>query len=301
MLLRIRSGEILVREIYTDTPSPMSLPLQWSQEAAVMYDYAPTPQGIHRAVEDALKGEKELLQPGAAELSQVHTKERLPEDRKQLHTLLMAEGDLAAGELDVPVEWLEELSAEGRAVYLEQGLWIAAEQQEEYMAMLGTFDGEESQEGQMNFDSGREASESGEAAWLEAAIPIVRRMLRYRGGAGVLQTAGRYGLSEEAAEHVLKELCKRDEAVAREETEDGRKEVRYYHAKTYQRARMKTLKNRREEITTCAPAAYAALVFSRVRRAAPPEECLKMAIASLAGAELPAGRIFLAYGAGRET
>ena len=296
LLLRIRSGEILVREIYTDTPSPMSLPLQWSQEAAVMYDYAPTPQGIHRAVEDALKGEKELLQPGAAELSQVHTKERLPEDRKQLHTLLMAEGDLAAGELDVPVEWLEELSAEGRAVYLEQGLWIAAEQQEEYMAMLGTFDGEEPQEGQMTFVSGSvgaescgAASESGEAAWLETAIPIVRRMLRYRGGAGVLQTAGRYGLSEEAAEHVLEELCKREEAVAREETEDGRKEVRYYHAKTYQRARMKTLKNRREEITTCAPAAYAALVFSRVRRAAPPEECLKMAIASLAGAELPAG------------
>ncbi len=302
LLLRIRSGEILVREIYTDTPSPMSLPLQWSQEAAVMYDYSPTPQGIHRAVEKALKGEKELLQPGAAELNQVQARERLPEDRQQLHSLLMAEGDLAAGELDVPVEWLEELSAEGRAVYLEQGLWIAAEQQEEYMVMLGTFDGEEPQEGQM-----------------AAAIPIVRRMLRYRGGASALQTARRYGLSEEAAERVLKELCKREEAVSRlenatgpettageetvdreenavgEETavlgepEDGRKEVRYYHAKVYQRARAKTLKNRREEIATCTPAAYAALIFSRIRRAAPPEECLKMAIVSLAGAELPAG------------
>lgn len=265
LLLRIRSGEILVREIYTDTPSPMSLPLQWSQEAAVMYDYSPTPQGIHRAVEEALKEEKELLQPGAAELNQVQARERLPEDRQQLHSLLMTEGDLAAGELDVPVEWLEKLSVEGRAIYLEQGLWIAAEQQEEYMVMLGTFE-------------------------LEAAIPIVRRMLRYRGGASVLQTARRYGLSEEAAERVLKELCKREEAVERLETPAGEETVaRYYHAKTYQRARMKTLKNRREEITTCAPSAYAALVFSRIRRAAPPEECLKMAIASLAGAELPAG------------
>lgn len=290
LLLRIRSGEILVREIYTDTPSPMSLPLQWSQEAAVMYDYAPTPQSIHRAVEDALKGEKKLLQPGAAELSQVHTKERLPEDWQQLHSLLMTEGDLAAGELDVPVEWLEKLSVEGRAVYLEQGLWIAAEQQEEYSAMLGGFDGEESQEGQVAAESDGEGSVSGGSAWLEAAIPIVRRMLRYRGGASVLQTAGRYGLSEEATERVLMELCKRDEVVAQVETA-GREEteVRYYHAKVYQRARMKTLKNRREEIATCESSAYAALVFSRIRRAAPPEECLRMAIASLAGAELPAG------------
>lgn len=259
LLLRIRSGEILVREIYTDTPSPMSLPLQWSQEAAVMYDYAPTPQGIHRAVEEALKGEKELLQPGAAELSQVQARERLPEDWKQLHSLLMTEGDLAAGELDVPVEWLEKLSAEGRAVYLEQGLWIAAEQQEEYDAMP------------------------------ETAIPIVRRMLRYRGGTSVLQTARRYGLSEEAAESVLEELCRSGEAVAREETEDGCGEIRYYHAEIYRRARSKTMKNRREKIATCAPDAYAALVFSRIQRAAPPEECLKMALASLAGTELPAG------------
>lgn len=273
LLLRIRSGEILVREIYTDTPSPMSLPLQWSQEAAVMYDYAPTPRGIHRAVENALKGEQELLRPGAAELSQVQSRDRLPEDWKQLHSLLMTEGDLAAGELDVPVEWLEKLSARGRAVYLEQGLWIAAEQREEYSAMLGGFDGEGFQE----------------EAWPDAAIPIVRRMLRYRGGASVLQTARRYGLSEEAAESVLEELCRREEAVAREETEEGCEKIRYYHAEVYRRARSKTLKSRREEIATCAPAAYAALVFSRIRRAAPPEESLKMAVASLAGTELPAG------------
>lgn len=54
LLEELRSGGVLVKEIYTETPSPMSLPLQWAQEAAVMYDYAPTPQGIHRAVEQAL-------------------------------------------------------------------------------------------------------------------------------------------------------------------------------------------------------------------------------------------------------
>lgn len=47
----------------------------------------------------------------------------LPEDAKQLHTLLMTEGDLTAGELEVPVEWLESLAAQGRAAYLEPGLW----------------------------------------------------------------------------------------------------------------------------------------------------------------------------------
>mgnify|MGYP006990208791 CR=1 FL=1 len=35
-----------------------------------MYDYAPTPRGIHAAVEEALHQEKELLAPGERELSQ---------------------------------------------------------------------------------------------------------------------------------------------------------------------------------------------------------------------------------------
>ena len=163
LLRKIRSGEILVREIYTETPSPMSLPLQWSQEAAVMYDYAPTPRTIHRAVEEALKKEEALrngdasgnaqglLQPGEAELNQVQTREKLPADKRQLHSLLMTEGDLTAGELEIPVEWLEELAEEGRALYLEQGLWIAAEQQEEYEALL--------------------EADPGESSWVERAAP----------------------------------------------------------------------------------------------------------------------------------
>ncbi len=292
LLLQIRAGEILVREIYTDTPSPMSLPLQWSQEAAVMYDYAPTPRGIHRAVEDALKGEKPMLEPGVAELSQVQARERLPQDYRQLHSLLMTEGDLAAGELDIPVEWLEKLAREGRALYLEQGLWIAAEQQEEYEAMLERI-GEEKD------------------AWVKTASNVVRRMLRYRGGATVTETALRYGLEDEAVRMVLEELCRRGEAVSREEAADWQEPearrgdakqsadaarageaditVRYYHAELYRRARIRTLKNRREEIATCPPEAYAALLFSRIRRTAPAEECLKTAISFFAGAELPAG------------
>lgn len=326
LLQKIHTGEITVREIYTDTPSPMSLPLQWSQEAAVMYDYSPTPRGIHAAVEEALKQEKELVRPGTAELSQVQERGRLPEDERQLHSLLMTEGDLSAGELDVPVEWLEKLTAEGRAVYLEQGLWIAAEEQEEYRAALEKPEGEE-------------------------ASRIVRRMLRYRGGASARQTALRYGWTEKDARAVLEELCRKGEAVAEEPRRDDgltevgelrwegghaeageplregghaeageprreggltevgelrwkgghaaageepgdapeRQGIIYYHAALYKRARTRTLKNRREEIATCPPENYTALLFSRIQRSAPPEECLKEAVVSLAGTALPAG------------
>ena len=292
ILEKIHAGEIAVREIYTDTASPMSLPLQWSQEAAVMYDYSPTPRGIHAAVEEALKQEKELVRPGAEELSRVQERGKLPGDERQLHSLLMTEGDLAAGELEIPVEWLENLAAEGRAVYLEQGLWIAEEQQGQYQQAL-------------------------ENPKCEEACHIVRRMLRYRGGAYAEQVAGRYGWTEEIAREVLEELCRKGEVVAQEETFDtkgvaepipdmgdtgtitlresnglnavsGQKQVIYYHAELYKRARINTLRNRREEIVTCHPENYAALLFSRIQRSAPGEECLKETIASFAGTAVPA-------------
>ncbi len=259
ILEKIRSREIVVREIYTEIPSPMSLPLQWAQEAAVMYDYAPTPQGIHREVEKALEQEKDLVRPGEEELSRVQAREKLPRDERQLHSLLMAEGDLAAGELEVPVEWLEKLAEEGRALYLEQGLWIAAEQEEVYGKALEEPEGEE-------------------------ALELVRRMLRYRGGADAEQTALRYGWQEEEAGDILEELCRRGEAVRQEEAG----EIRYYHSAVYSRARNLTLKNRRQEIVTCSSAAYGALLVSRIRRPAPPEECLREAVSFFSGMPLEA-------------
>ena len=263
LLYGIRSGMIAVREIYTDTPSPMSLPLQWAQEAAVMYDYAPTPRKIHAVVEEALQQEKELILPGEKELSQTQLREKMPEDEKQLHSLLMTEGDLAAGELDIPAEnilaeWLEKLAEEGRALYLEQGIWIAAEQEAEYRAAL-----EESEQ--------------------DAAQRIVRRMLRYRGAANAAQTAQRYGWREEDARIILEALCSGKEAVE----QDGV----YYHAELYKRARVRTMKNRREEISTCPAGAYAALLLSRIRHMAPPEEGLRAALPALTGISLPAASL----------
>ena len=258
LLQDIHAGIVKVREIYVDVPSPMSLPLQWSQEAAVMYDYAPTPGGIHAAVREALEeeaGKQGLVQPGKEELLQVQESYgKLPKDAKQLHTLLMTQGDLAAGDLDIPVEWLEELARDHRAVYLEQGLWIAAEQEEEYALAL----------------SGGQ----------EAQLHIVRRMLRYRGAADAEQTAQRYGWTKETAECILEGLCGRKEAV--------RHGSLYYHAVLYQRARMRTLGHRREEAKTCPPQAYAAMLLARMESGAPARECLEHVLKQYAGASLPA-------------
>ena len=287
ILEKIRSGEIVVREIYSEIPSPMSLPLQWAQEAAVMYDYAPTSRQIHVAVEEALKQEKELEDPGERELADMLVREKLPENENQLHTLLMTEGDLAAGELDVPVEWLESLAQEGRALYLEQGLWIAAEQREEYEIAMenGGREGE---------NPGTEPARSPS----EEALRILRRMLRYRGPFTVKEAALRYGWTEEFSASALSLLCDRKEAAARERTvrleaagggqSEKRQEICYYHGELYKRARTRTVKNRRAEISTCPPENYAALLFSRLYRMTLPEEDMRETAACFAGTPYPA-------------
>ncbi|MDE5679442.1 MAG: DEAD/DEAH box helicase, partial [Lachnospiraceae bacterium] len=261
LLWDIRAGIVEVREVYTEIPSPMSLPLQWGQEAAVMYDYFPTPRGIHGAIEEALKQEKELIVPDSRELAQMAAREKLPENEGQLHSLLMTEGDLAAGELEIPAEWLDSLAKAGRVKYLEQGLWIAAEHEEEYALALE----------EKEWEKRREATDE-----REAQLHIVRRMLRYRGGADAVQTAVRYGWAPSFAEALLKELCEREEAVKQEE--------RYYHAVLYRRARRRTLKNRREEIQTCPPENYAALLLSQTDSGAPALECLQNTLKRYAGA-----------------
>lgn len=259
LLCDIRAGVVQVREIYTETPSPMSLPLQWAQEAAVMYDYAPTPRGVHTAVEDALRAQEKLLQPGSKELLQIQEnvllREKLPKDEWQLHALLMTEGDLAAGELEIPVEWLESLAQSGRALYLEQGLWIAAEEAEQYDVAL----------------AGREQCSE--------QLRIIRRMLRYRGAADASQIAQRYGWQLTFTEALLDELCQREEVVKQDD--------KYYHAELYRRAQIRALKNRREEIQTCPAQAYAALMLSHMESGAPADECLRSLLKRYAGLTLP--------------
>ncbi len=265
LLYDIRSGIVEVREVYSETPSPMSLPLQWGQEAAVMYDYAPTPQGIHKAVAEEWEQEEKPLAPGRQELFEAQARGRLPENEKQLHSLLMTEGDLAAGELEVAVEWLDSLAREGRALYLEQGLWIAAEQEREYAQALGEGDGL--------------CQEGNKEGWKER-LHIVRRMLRYRGAANAQDVAERYGWSVHGAEGILEELRQSKEAVK----QDGK----YYHAQLYRRARRQTVKKRREEAVTCPAENYAALLLAEMESSAPAQEEMQNLLKQYAGMVFPA-------------
>lgn len=252
ILHEIRAGLIHVREVCTDVPSPMSLPLQWQVEAAEMYEYAPATPGIRQAVYDELKY-LEGIRPAPEALEKQQERTRLPQDEAQLHSLLMTEGDLEAWELDVPVEWLASLAAQGRALYIEPGLWIAAEQEEEYEKAF-SMDG------------------------LEETAAIVRRLLRYRKGHTPGQIGERYFLPEEKVGVILELLCSRGEIVEA----DGI----YYHRKLYDRARQSTLKNLRRETATQPGAHYAALLAGRAKPYAQADEQLKKTL------ELYCGRMF---------
>ena len=259
LLASIRDGLVSVREVYTRVASPMSLPLQWEQEAAVMYDYSPTPDGVREAVSEAVKRQRELpagLQPDWHKLEEAGKRSRLPESPAGLHALLMAEGDLAAGELAIPADWLEILSDEGRVCYLEQGLWIAAEQEEEYGRALCC---------------GLE----------EDRLKILRRMLRCRGACDARAAAARYGWEEEETARLLETLRQRGEAVWQEGL--------FYHRDLYRMAVWRTLHARREEIQTCPGENYAALMAAKTVREDAPAEQVRQILQSMTGRLCPAG------------
>ncbi|MDF2872286.1 MAG: hypothetical protein K0R05_3861 [Anaerocolumna sp.] len=241
LLESMRSGQIKVLELYMELPSPMSLPFRQQTEAAMMYDYSPTTKGIYAAAEDALK-QAQMIEPAKEDLDMISVREKLPEDEKQLHSLLMMEGDLVAGELEVPIEWLVQLSESGQVFYIEPGLWIAAEQAEDYEQAL-------------NYKV------------KDKLLPIVRRLLRYRGAQSCEEVAERYFLTVQEGEEILTALCAREEAVNREGL--------YYHAKLYDRARRETIKNKRAQIRTQKAERYAAILADRIIHPGTKEEQTK--------------------------
>lgn len=254
ILRAIRKGSIRVRELFVELPSPMSLPLQYQVEAANMYDYFPTTSGINKAVEAALD-QADQVKPKQEQLDKVSRRLRLPEDERQLHSLLMIEGDMIAGEVDVPIDWLEHLIQSGQAEYIEPGLWIAAEHGEEY----------------------RQALAAGDSL---AREHIVRRALRYRGAHSVAQMAERYQWIPNEVQAVFDALSGQNAVI--EDT------GLYYHAELYERARHETIKERRRQIKTLPPDRLAALLVSRIRVTAPAGEQLERALASMCGLSFPA-------------
>ncbi len=195
-----------------------------------------------------------MIVPDQGQLMKVSERSKLPENEQQLHTLLMIEGDLLAGELDVPVTWLETLISKEQAAYIEPGLWIAAEHMEEYHAALGL----------------------GDAA---AKQRIVRRLLRYRGAQTREQVADRYYWSQDEAAEVLEALREAKSAVEAEGF--------YFHGELYDRARRETVKMRRSQIETLPPERYAALMANRSILQGQPEEKLGKVLEQFCGQPFP--------------
>lgn len=253
MLNMIRSGSIRVLETSVDSPSPMSLPLRHRTEGSMVYEYSPTPSGIHVAVRESLE-RTQMIAPAPEQLARVSERARLPENERELHTMLMIEGDMIAGEVDVPIEWLETLADNGRAKYIEPGLWIAAEHSEEYKAALVE-------------------------ANMDARTRIVRRLLRYRGAQSREQIAGRYLWTDEETQVVLATLCGSGSTVEYEGL--------YYHATLFERAQKETIRMRRRQVRTLPPERYAALLARRVQVPGDRKQALEAALQELYGLYFP--------------
>jgi len=264
LLNAVRAGTIRVREMQLEIPSPMSFLLRRQTEAAMMYDYSPTPRSLNAAVEESLKQVNmlapALVAPDTEQLALSHARTKSPENENQLHSLLMIEGDLtsndsiSAEEPGVLYAWLEALELREQAKYIEPSLWIAAEQAQEY----------------------EDALVRGNP---EARHHIVRRLLRYRGAQSPASVAERYLWTEQEASGVLAALCGSGNAVEY----DGL----FYHAKLFDKARMETIKARRRVIKTQPPERYASLLASRAQAVGTPPEKLEASIKALIGLPYP--------------
>lgn len=259
LLTDISLGEVKVRELFSAQPSPMSLLLRRAAEAEMMYNYAPNTDKVLNTVSTDIKNateESDRLKPNAVELKRVSERPKLPRTAEELHRLLMIEGDVVAGELDLSLQWFESLASQGRCLYIEPGLWIAAEQAEEYQQALLEKN-------------------------IEARQNIVRRALRYRGAMDATQLSERYFWSEKESRDVLEALRKQGNVIE----DDGL----YYHAQLYERARRATIIERRQ-VHTMPGFHYAAFMARQIRSLAPPEEQLGRAIEKLADQTFPAGQ-----------
>lgn len=250
LLKDIRAGRIclVTRRVREGKPSPMTLSLRRQVEAELMYDYYPShamAQGL--CIEDDAQP---TLAPESEQLAQAHTGVKPPNSVEELHRKLMIEGDLLAEETEAPFDWMDKLLECGRVLYIEPGLWIAAEQRELY-----------------------ELAMSGEMKSLER---ILRRCLRYRGPMDAAGLEERYSIPVQSA---LGALLESGEIMF----ESGV----YIHAEVYQRAQRMTIKARRRVIETVEPQSYAAFLANWHRRSGAPMERLAASMKQLHGFELP--------------
>ncbi len=283
----IQTGAIQIREVFTESPSPMSLPFTYQAETDLLYTYFPTTSKIQAATQtgiEDLDGRTDLLTPDPEHILKVSERLRSPQDPDALHTLLMIEGDLCGepelSELederktvgDSVIDWLTTLAGQNRALYIEPGLWIAAEQAEEYRTALEST------------STGNETGASeGDATCFETRKRIVRRVLRYRGAQTIETISARYIWPLETTKAILDALCADKSSVFVPDAPGI-----YYHAELYERARRETVKSRRAMIKTQPPEHYAALLAAKTQVSAPAAEQLANALTALCNQEYQA-------------
>lgn len=253
VLRGIHTGNICLLEQHSQVPSPMSLPFRRQVEAALMYDYTPTPPNAHRSVQQSLEAAA-MLPPDAQLLAQSAAPARTVQDELQLHSLLMTQGDLIAGETDALPAFFNALARDGRVRYIEPGLWIAAEHEEIY----------------------QRASEQRDE---QARRRILKRCLRFRGAQDAQSLSERYHWSFADAQILLDTAVQTQEAVLHGDV--------YYHSENFNRAQRETVYHRRQQAKTVMPERYAALLCGKILRPALPQEQLRAALSALAGQAFP--------------
>lgn len=251
LLKDIRSGKIRIVtcRVREGKPSPMTLSLRRQVEAELMYDYSPS-----HAVAKGLKIEDDVepaILPEAVHLELAHIGAKMPENAEQLHQKLMIEGDLLADEMESPFEWVQQLEELGRILYIEPGLWIAAEQEALYSDAL-------------------------EGKKQEAMEKILRRCLRYRGPMDENGLEARYCRSVRRS---LDVLLARNEIIFEEGV--------YVHAEVYRRAQKMTVTARRRAISTVEPQNYAAFLPNWHRESGSPADRIAATVRRLYGLLLP--------------
>ena len=250
LLSAIRAGQVRVYEVHTDAPSPLCLNLRRQVEAEMMYDTA-IPSATVTLSKEALL----TLAPTEEAVKSASRPARAPRCADELHARLLSEGDLLAGEACAPAEWMDALELAGRAVYIEPGLWIARENEDEY----------------------RLALEENDAAALSR---VVRRTARFHGAQTAETLSERYAVDEVRAQEALNTLC--SEGILREFG------GAYVHAELYESAQRMTVALNRQRVETQPARAFARMLSQRVRGAGSSAAQLAQALDSLRGCAYPA-------------
>ncbi|MDO4740911.1 MAG: DEAD/DEAH box helicase, partial [Eubacteriales bacterium] len=252
LLKQMHMGSVRVREVRLPAPSPMALPLRRQVEAEMMYNYSPTPSAaVRMAQQDA-----ELAALTVPEQAGFAVAFACPAARnaQELHSRLLAEGDLMPDEPGAHAQWLEELEEQGRTAYIDPGLWIASEERELY-ALAAAGD-------------------------MPALERILRRCMRFRGPQDASSLTQRYCLPEGLVAQALEALISGGAVRAFA--------GQFVHKDAFASAQRETIRLRREQIHTQSAPRLAALIARDLLVPGPAAEQLSGALHSLCGLQAPA-------------